>query len=106
MGGWLFYLRSGCDDELDDYEQEYSVYRVPALKEYRFDEDPWLFSESAGLTFVGKVEVAKVEFDKRKHRELDAAVLAPLLGPKRTWDSVFAANFAFTYHGKYSRLRT
>lgn len=81
--GWTFLLCSAFDEVLDDYEEKYSVYRIPGTDDFSFREESWLFVESQGLlerrslSILGYIDVKSVIFDERKHEELDATVLDP-----------------------------
>jgi len=72
-GKWVL-LQSAFDQELDDYEAEYSVYRLPSLFQPPHVGSRWDFLEQE-LICVGKIPVREVQFDTSKRRTLSAAAL-------------------------------
>ena len=72
-GRWVF-LQSAFDEELDNYETEYSVYRLPASFQPPSAGSRWDFLEQK-LVCVGKVPIQAVEFDNTKRRTLRAEAL-------------------------------
>jgi len=72
-GRWVF-LQSAFDEELDDYEAEYSVYRLPSSFRPPPVDSPWGFLDQE-LACVGKIPVREVQFDESKRRTLSAKAL-------------------------------
>jgi hypothetical protein len=72
-GRWVF-LHSAFDEELDDYEAEYSVYRLPSSFRPPPVDSPWGFLDQE-LACVGKIPVREVQFDESKRRTLSAKAL-------------------------------
>jgi len=72
-------LDSEFDDSIDDYTPHYKVYLLPAeLKPQSLKS--WIDLPSKATTYLGKVPVSAIEFDKSKRKELETAPLAQLLG--------------------------
>jgi hypothetical protein len=67
-------LESWFDDDLDEYEQQYSVYLRP--EDFEVDKHPWHESKRR---FVGKVDVQSIIFDETKRSWLDPTPLTDLL---------------------------
>jgi len=72
-GKWIL-LQSTFNEELDDYEAEYSVYRLPSSFQPPPAGSKWDFLEQE-LVCVGKIPVREVQFDESKRRTLSAAAL-------------------------------
>jgi hypothetical protein len=72
-GRWVF-LQSAFDAELDDYEAEYSVYRLPSSFQPPSVDSRWGFLDEE-LVCVGKIPVREIEFDTTKRRTLRAEAL-------------------------------
>jgi hypothetical protein len=71
------FLQSAFNEELDDYEAEYSVYRLPSSFQPPHAGAKWDFLEQE-LVCVGKISVREVQFDESKRRTLSAAALDKL----------------------------
>jgi len=76
---WLL-LQSAFDEELDDYEKEYSVYYLPDSFKPPEDSSSWEFIEELKLECIGKVPVDSIQFDNTKRKTLDTATLQRALG--------------------------
>lgn len=72
-GKWVL-LQSAFNEELDDYETEYSVYRLLSSFQPPHVGSKWDFLEQE-LALVGKIPVREVQFDASKRRTLSAAAL-------------------------------
>ena len=72
-GRWVL-LQSAFDEELDDHEAEYSVYRLPSSFQPPVAESSWDFLTQE-LVCVGKIPVQEVEFDLSKRQTLRTAAL-------------------------------
>jgi hypothetical protein len=72
-GKW-FLLQSAFNGDLDDYDVEYSVYRLPSSFQPPHAGSTWDFLEQE-LVFAGKIPVREVQFDESKRRTLSAAAL-------------------------------
>jgi hypothetical protein len=79
QGRWLL-LQSAFDEELDDYEREYSVYSLPDSFEPPENGSSWKFIEELEAERIGKVPVDSIQFDNTKRKTLDTAVLQRALG--------------------------
>jgi hypothetical protein len=74
---WIL-LQSAFNEELDEYEPDYSVYQLPSSFEPPPAGGRWDFLEHE-LTLLGKIPVQEVEFDPTKRRTLRAATLDGLV---------------------------
>ena len=63
-----FRLQSAFNDELDEYEREYSIYPLPDSFEPVQSGSPWKFLEELELNCIAKVPVNSVQFDRTKRR--------------------------------------
>jgi hypothetical protein len=72
-GKWVL-PQSSFNTELDDYEVEYSVYRLPSSFQPPQAGCKWDFLGEV-LACVGKIPVREVQFDDSKRRTLSAASL-------------------------------
>ncbi len=80
--GTLFLLQSAFDDELDDYDSNYSVYVLPESVETSLAEGRWEFLESTAAPCVGRIPVKEVRFDRTKRHQMDPAILDRLISTK------------------------
>jgi hypothetical protein len=67
-------LESWFNDDLDEYDPQYSVYLLP--EDFEADKDSWYESKRR---FVGKVDVKSIMFDETKRSWLDPTPLIALL---------------------------
>lgn len=72
-------LRSEFDEELDDYETNYTVFVLPESVGDFVREGNWEFYNKTPMTEIGKIPVSTVVFDQTKHSELDASCLDELI---------------------------
>ena len=75
----LFLLQSAFNDELDEYEKEYSIYPLPDSFESVQGGDFWKFLEELELNCIAKVPVNSVQFDRTKRKKLETSVLLQAL---------------------------
>jgi hypothetical protein len=73
--GRLFFLASYFDEDLDDYEQNYSIRVLPLWVKAKLGESWKVLWENIGATLVGEIPVSSVVFDDTKRRFLDATFL-------------------------------
>lgn len=76
-GKWVL-LQSAFIEELDDYEGEYSVYRLPSSFQPPHAGSKWDFLEQE-LVCAGRIPVREVQFDESKRRTLSAAALEKIV---------------------------
>ena len=79
-----FLLQSAFNDELDEYEKEYSIYPLPDSFEPVQSRSPWKFLEELELNCIAKVPVNSVQFDRTKRKKLETSVLLQAL---QLWDA-------------------
>jgi len=72
-------LRSEFDDELDEYEANYTVFVLPESVGDLVREGNWEFYNKVPMTEIGQIPVHTVVFDQRKRTELDASCLDDLI---------------------------
>ena len=70
---WVL-LQSTFNEELDDYEADYSVFQLPPTFQPPRVGSRWEFLEKE-LVCVGKIPVREVQFDESKRRTLSAKAL-------------------------------
>jgi hypothetical protein len=75
--GVVYVFDSPFDDELDDYPDHYTVYRLPRSELRRLDAASWEGLAAAGEE-LGRIPVADVEFDATRRERLNAAVFGRL----------------------------
>ena len=74
----LFLFLSSFDEDLDEYPDDYSVYRVPTS--YPSSEiESWMYVPTESFTYLGQIPIRSVTFDATLRKELDASVLDPLI---------------------------
>jgi hypothetical protein len=73
--GKLYLLQSAFDENLDDYPDAYTVYKLPEAVRSQIEGAHWTFLESLPLEPVGHIAIRNVRFDATKRRELDASIL-------------------------------
>lgn len=72
----LFLLTSCFNEEMDDYEENYSIQILPSWVEQRIvTEKSWRVLEDVEAHVLGEVPVKDVVFDGTRRRTLDAAFL-------------------------------
>lgn len=74
----LFLLASHFDEELDDFETDYSISLLPAWVDQKIKEtSSWKILEEEGAwgTPLGTIPVKQVIFDSTRRRTLDPAFL-------------------------------
>lgn len=76
-GKWML-LQSVFNEELDAYEAEYSVYRLPSSFQPPQVESKWDFLGQE-LACIGKIPVRDVQFDATNRRTLTAVALDQML---------------------------
>jgi len=76
----LILLQSTFDEQLDDYESDYSVYRLPDSVEEALLGDSWKFLDDVSKTFIGRIPVSAVRYDSTKREGLDPACLDDAVG--------------------------
>ena len=74
-----FLLQSTFNDELDEYEQEYSIHPLPDSFEPVQSGSPWKFLGGLELNCVAKVPITSVQFDRTKRKKLETSVLLQAL---------------------------
>ena len=74
-----FLLQSAFNDELDEYENEYSIYPLPNSFEPIQGGGSWKFLEELELNCIAKVPVNAVQFDCTRRKKLDTSVLLQAL---------------------------
>ena len=71
----MFLLLSNFDEDLDDYQTEYSLYVIPAMVQESVRQGSWEFLRNTPMTCIGRIPVHNVLFDSTKRKELDASFL-------------------------------
>jgi hypothetical protein len=75
---WIL-LDSAFNEDVDEYEPEYSVYQLPSSFEPPTKGASWKFLEETERILLGKIPVQEVEFDTTKRQTLRAAALDALV---------------------------
>lgn len=76
-GGRVYLFDSPFDDEIDDYADHYTIYRLPQGVVARLEDPSWE-GLAAGGEEIGRVPVTDVEFDETKRERLNASVFRRL----------------------------
>ncbi|HWQ32270.1 MAG TPA: hypothetical protein VNQ79_05250 [Blastocatellia bacterium] len=71
------------DDELDDYPDSYSVYELPALSKAEL-QGSWEQLSALATAFLGRIPVARVQFDPTKRASINTAIFSELPEPQTT----------------------
>jgi hypothetical protein len=77
--GGMLLLQSAFDEKADEYEEDYSVYRVPQSAEEALARGSWKFIEEPGLSHLGEIPIRAVQFDSSRRKSLDAGVLDEII---------------------------
>jgi hypothetical protein len=75
--GHVYLFDAPFDDEIDDYADHYTIYRLPASAVARLDAPSWEGLPSLGEE-IGRIPVPEVEFDETKRQRLNASVFRRL----------------------------
>jgi hypothetical protein len=75
----LLLLRSEFDDDLDEYEANYTVFILPESVGDCVQKGNWDFYNKTAMTEVGQIPVNTVKFDETNRNELDASCLDDLM---------------------------
>ena len=77
--GQAIYLQSAFDDNLDEYPEVYSAYRVPNdVAESVLAGGEWTLLDEASFKLIGEIQINTVVFDPTKRRTLNSACLDAL----------------------------
>lgn len=76
--GQLYLFDCPFDDELDDYQDSYRVYHLPALTEAEL-EGSWKHLPERASRLLGIIPVTEVQFDPTKRARVNTASLSKLL---------------------------
>jgi hypothetical protein len=71
----LFLLSSYFDDDLDDYDPDYSIYVMPSWVGKSYAESGWQAIDQDAGKFIGKVQVRDVIFDSTMRQKLNPSFL-------------------------------
>jgi hypothetical protein len=74
----VFFLESAFEDMMDDYSEEYDVYRIDDASD-KLLEELWEDLDRLAPRSIGRIKVNQVAFDATKRPSLDASILDPLL---------------------------
>jgi len=72
LGDEWFFLRSGFDDERDDYDDFYKVYRLPFRSEEEIGSHPNYWMELRGAEYLGRIPIAEVGLDETRRQSIDS----------------------------------
>jgi len=75
-----FLIESSFNEQLDNYEENYSVYLVPETAPDSLRENAGNFFNSTTMPCVGHIRVEDVLFDSSKRKLLDASFLDSFIG--------------------------
>ncbi len=70
-GEWYF-LRSKFDEEKDDYNDFYDVYRIPAHAEEENRAKPYYWTNLGADAHLGRIPIAEIGLDETRRRTIDA----------------------------------
>ncbi|HET9281141.1 MAG TPA: hypothetical protein VFR24_04185 [Candidatus Angelobacter sp.] len=73
----LFFLSNNFDEELDDYEPDYSIYQLPSwVAKPIVESSSWqVLDEKIGAKFLGTIPVKSVTFDRTHRSTLDPSFI-------------------------------
>ena len=72
LGEEWFFLRSEFDDERDEYDDSYKVYRLPFRSEEEIKSHPNYWMELSDAECLGRIPIAEVGFDESRRQSIDA----------------------------------
>lgn len=72
--GSVLLLQSAFDEALDEYPDEYCVYKLPVEIAVDVDDVRWDLFEKTPITMLGTIPVREVLFDTTKRQSLEACV--------------------------------
>jgi hypothetical protein len=67
-----FFLRSEFNDDRDDYDDFYRVYRLPFGSEEEIKSHPNYWMELSNAEYLGQISIAEVGFDRTRRQSIDA----------------------------------
>ena len=76
----MLLLQSAFNEELDDYDSNYSIYELSAEARSLAESGSWKFMERQDLKHLGEIPVNKVQFDSTNRKTLDSTALEDLVG--------------------------
>ena len=76
--GTSFLLQSWFDEEADEYPAFYSAYSVDMPIDDLLKKERWSSPPAETMTYLGKIPISEVVFDKTKRETLDPSVLSTL----------------------------
>jgi hypothetical protein len=74
-----FLLQSTFDEDLDEYQPDYSVYIVPESADDSRSVCSPEFLSNTPMACIGQIPTDQVKFDASKRKELDASILDSLI---------------------------
>ena len=78
--GEIFLLYGLFDEELDEFPDDYSVYRVPASTENSPEIKSWMFWPNESFRYLGQLPIRSITFDPTQRKALDASILDQMIG--------------------------
>jgi hypothetical protein len=74
LGDEWFFLRSEFDDDQDEYDDSYKVYRLPFRSEEEIKSHPNYWMELSTAEYLGRISIAEVGLDETRRQSIDAQV--------------------------------
>jgi hypothetical protein len=72
LGDEWFFLRSEFDDDQDEYDDSYKVYRLPFRSEEEIKSHPNYWMELSRAKYLGRIAIAEVGLDETRRHTIDA----------------------------------
>jgi hypothetical protein len=72
LGDVWFFLRSEFDDDQDEYDDTYKVYRLPYRSEEEIKAHPNYWMELSNAEYLGRIAIAELGFDQTRRQSIDA----------------------------------
>lgn len=82
LGDEWFFLRSEFDDDEDDYQEAYKVYRLPFHTEEEIESHPDYWMELGNAEYLGEIPIAAVGFDETRRQSIDGRMFVEWLSAR------------------------
>ena len=90
LGDRWYFLRSGFDDDKDDYDDCYKVYRLSYHSEEEIQSHPNYWMELSDDEYLGRIPIAELGFDETRRQSVDARAFETWLSSRGAYNGVDA----------------
>ena len=96
LGDRWYFLRSEFDDEKDEYDDSYKVYRLPYHSDEEIKSHPNYWMELSDDEYLGRISIAELGFDETRRQSVDGKAF-------EKWLSTRGANAGIGAHAEVAR---